>query len=88
MEADDKILDAWHCSLGVDFAHTVCEMATSRYHAMFAIRVFLKQGVVQKVFECYSAPFQERFPVPAHVVDVLFLMKHEQCEVYRFHAMY
>ena len=33
----DKILDEWHCPLGVDFAHAVGEMCTSRLHAMFAI---------------------------------------------------
>jgi len=33
----DTILDAWHCPLGVDFAHAVGETAISHLHAMFAI---------------------------------------------------
>jgi hypothetical protein len=39
---NDKILDAWRCPLGVDFAHAVGEMGTSRHHAMFTIHVFVK----------------------------------------------
>jgi len=41
-----KILDAWHCPLGVDFAQAVGEMGTSRLHAMFAIHVFVKHRYV------------------------------------------
>jgi hypothetical protein len=47
---NDKILDAWHCPLGADFANAVAEMGTSRHHAMFAIHVFMKHRGVQKVF--------------------------------------
>jgi hypothetical protein len=39
----DKILEEWHYSLGVDFAHAVDEMDTSRHHAMFTIHVFVKR---------------------------------------------
>ena len=49
---NDKILDAWHCPLGVDFAQAVGEMGTSRLHAMFAIHVFVKHRDMLKVFAC------------------------------------
>jgi hypothetical protein len=49
---NDKILDTWHCPLGVDFAHAVDEIVTSRCHAMFTIRVFVKHRDVQKIFAC------------------------------------
>jgi hypothetical protein len=39
---NDKILDAWHCSLGVDFAHALGEMGTSRHHSVFAMHVLVK----------------------------------------------
>jgi hypothetical protein len=48
----DKILDAWHGPLVVDFAHAVGEMGTSRHHAMFVTHVFLKHRDMQKVFAC------------------------------------
>jgi hypothetical protein len=41
-ETSDNILDAWHCPLGVDFAHALGEMDTSLHHAMFPIHVFVK----------------------------------------------
>ena len=49
---NDKILDAWHCPLGVEFAQAVGEMGTSCLHAMFAIQVFLKHRYALKVFAC------------------------------------
>ena len=49
---NDKILDAWHCPLGVDFAQAVGEMGTSLLHAMFVIHVFVKHRYVLKVFAC------------------------------------
>jgi len=48
----NKILDIWHCPLGVEFPQTVGEMGTSRLHAMFAIHVFVKHRYVLKVFAC------------------------------------
>jgi hypothetical protein len=72
----DEILDAWHCTLGVDFAHATGEMGTTRHHAMFAIHVFLKHRKVQKIL-C----------APPYDVDVPVLMKHEQWEACRFRAM-
>lgn len=41
----------------------------------------------QKVWG-YAVPFQKRFLVPPHVVDMLVQVKHEHREVYHVHAMY
>jgi len=47
---NDKILDGWHCPLGVDFAPAVGDTDTNRLHAMFAIHVFLKHRRVQSFY--------------------------------------
>ena len=88
---NDKILDAWHCPLGVDFGQAVGEMGTSCLHALFATHVLVKHRYVLKVFRVLVVRLRctiSRMCSCSCFVYVPFQMKLEHWEAYRIHAMY